>query len=261
MPHSYEVKTTLSPLGTERYATLTLGLAYIEIPITAAMSNNDIQTAISEFVEEIPLAKPAKFEVYVEGVVVHHDVFVSSSAGVSLVARLQAAFPDHSDWSRFSYNVVAEYDAYREPYQNSSISWYNMNEKPSSELLSSFAANYDNGNIRPWYGLKFDMTTNTAMLKVVLESIDFPKPDLPASTPASTFYSVTHNLDGTTSPWIDAYVYTTVDTIRAFCETHGLTFPYPADFDLDTRPPTLWGFVFNKDTLAYGKLKGYRFEA
>jgi len=256
MPHSYEIRTTITPNGTEMYATLTIGADYMEFPIDGAMSNTEIQTAVSDGVFNLGLTSEphnADYYLYVEGEVVRDDVLVSSSAGVSLVARLQAAFPDHSDWSRFSYNVVAEYGAYREPYQNPSISWYSMDGKPSSELLSSYAANYDNGNIRPWYGQKFDMSTNTAMLKVVLESIDFPKPDLPSID----FYAITHNLDGTTSPWIDAYVYATVDGVRAFCETHGLTFPYPADFDLDTRPPTLWGFVFNKDTLAYGKVKGY----
>ena len=167
---------------------------------------------------------------------------------------MQTAFPNYANFDRTNANLVGKYDGYREPYQNASISWYDVGLMPSEELQLSFNTNYLNSNMLSWYGLKFDLVTKNVFLKVVVKDYTGQKPDLPVG---DNFYAMTHSEDGTLSNLVDVYVYATPKRIREFCADKGLTYPLSENTHKECDVVWCWGFVFNKNTLEYGPVKAY----
>ena len=252
MNRSYELRTD----DIIDWATFTKDDVYFEVPHSDDESN--VQERIDRVLLNNALTKVdnSQFidDVYSGGSVVRQDHTIGTSQGAAILAELQEAFPDYADFARDTANIVGKYDGYREPYQNASISWYDFGVMPSEQLQLSFNTSYPNSNMINWYGMKFDLVTKDVLLKVVIKDYDGAKPELPVG---DCFYAITHHEDGATSDWVDTYVYATPKRIREFCADKGLAYPLPENAHKECDVVWCWGFVFNKDTLEYGAVKGY----
>ena len=231
----------------------------INIPIKQNMSEEDIQDRIDETILVRYADRYSKsgfmYDVYCDKVLVRQDYPTESPNNKALIDRLmqdeffKTFFNQESD----SLGSAGEYSNYREPYSNKGISVYKCN-KPSESLQLQFGASYLDSNLKPWYGLKFDLTTKEVTLKVVFSEYDGDLPELPKGV---RFFSRFHNQDGTARNEIDVFVYATPYRIWDFCNAKGLSYPLPEDEHLKSEVIELWGFVFNKDTLEYGPVKAY----
>jgi len=195
-----------------------------------------------------------RMDVYVNGDIVRKDYNIVLPEGVTILEELESAFPEYINFNRSELNIVGKYDPYREPYQNPSISWYDIGNYPSEALQLNFKTSYLNDDLINWYGLKFDLVTNEVLLKIVTERYYGPQPVLPVG---NTFYAITHSVDGSVGDWVDAYVYATPKRIKEFCTTHELDYPLQPTTHLECDVIWCWGVVFNKNTLEYGSIKAY----
>jgi len=220
-----------------------------EIAVQDKIENQLVRIALSNFKES-----QVRDDVYVSGSIVRQDHTLDTPEGAEILAELKEAFPDYANYERSNLNIVGKYDGYREPYQNPSISWYDFGLKPSEQLLLAYGTSYQQSNLRDWYGLKFDLVIKDVLLKVVIREYDGEAPELPKG---DTFYAVTHSQDGTVSDWVDAYIQASPRRMREFCANKGLDYPLPPTTHTDCDVVWCWGFVFNKNTLEYGPVKGY----
>ena len=238
------------------YAVYSKNDTTIEIPI--AVHGHRIQDELDNALMTLALREfkysQVRDDVYVNKELVRQDHSLGTSEGAAILEELEEAFPNYVAFARSELNIVGKYEGYREPYQNTSISFYDFGNYPSEALQLRFNTSYLNNNLKQWYGLKFDLVTGKVMLKVVVDNYDEPKPPLPVG---EVFYAITHQQDGVSSEWIDAYVYATPRRIREFCESKGLAYPLPPTTHLECDVVWCWGFVFNKDTLEYGPVKAY----
>lgn len=196
-------------------------------------------------------------DVYVDKKLARQDYPMNCSEGKVLCSEIKSAYPDYASLPFSISNLVGAYGGYREPYKSSSVSFYDMNSKPSASLREKYGVSQSAVNLRPWYGLKFDLTKNEVMFKCVIKRIDCDKPELPNGI--DQFFATTHTLDKNMFDWVDYYV-AGVETqkIKAFCGAKGLKYPMPEDLsETDVQNIWCWGFVFNKNTLQYGAVKGY----
>jgi hypothetical protein len=195
-------------------------------------------------------------DIYVDKQIVRQDYPMKSSEGEVLCSKVKSAYPDHSlPFSR--YNIIGAYDGYREPYENSSISFYDMFSKPPFSLIEKYGVSQTTTNLKAWYGLKFDLTKDEVLFKCVVRNVDGDKPELPKGI--DQFFATTHSPDKSMSDWVDYYVAgADPEKIKAFCEAKGLKYPFPDDLSQrDVENIVCFGFVFNKATLEYGVVKGY----
>ena len=63
-------------------------------------------------------------DIYVNGEIVRRDYTLGTLEGLALLKELRAKFPEYRPFGRSRFNMVGKYDGYREPYVNTSISWY-----------------------------------------------------------------------------------------------------------------------------------------
>ena len=196
-------------------------------------------------------------DIYVDKKLVRQDYPMKSSEGEALCSKVTSAYPDYSGLPFSRSNIIGSYDAYREPYENSSVSFYAMFSKPASSLREQYGVSEEARNLMPWYGLKFDLTKDKVMFKCVVKNINCGRPELPRGI--DQFFATTHSPDKSMSAWVDYYVSgVEIQKIKDFCEVKGLRYPFPDDLsETDTRNIMCWGFVFNKATLEYGAVKGY----
>ena len=241
----------------ETYATLTKNGSYYEIP-KGNRSEEEVQLGIDDALLRTALMNfdkaQCRDDVYCDKVIVRQDYSTGLPEAQALIQELQAVFPDYDNWNKYEYNIVGRYTAYREPYSNSGISFYNF-ETPAESLLSRFSASYPENDLINWYGLKFDLESEQVMLKVFFTEYSGETPELPSNP--MNFFAATHNQDGTESQWVDYYAYATPKLIREFCAEKGLAYPLPATTHTDCDVVWCWGFVFNKNTLEYGPVKAY----
>lgn len=251
MIRDYELKTD----GFER-ACLTRGEFTIEVPHSG--NEAEVQNYLDRELTNIALNNfkrcQVRDDVYMNQTLVRQDYTLGTPEGAEILAELKEAFPNYANYERSNLNIVGKYDGYREPYQNPSISWYDFEKLPTESLQLAFSTSYATDNLKEWYGLKFDLVTKDVLLKVVVSEYEGDTPDLPFG---ESFYAITHSQDGSSSEWIDAYVFATPRSIRHFCENKGLEYPLPPTTHTDCDVVWCWGFVFNKDTLEYGAVKGY----
>ena len=242
----------------ETYATINRNNTYFEIP-KGSLSEDEIQLNIDYALLNNALGHfyktQCRDDVYCDKQIVRQDYTTGQPEAQPLIEKLQEVFPDRDDWTRHPYNVVGEYTAYREPYKNNGISFYNFGVQPSEALLLEFGTSYMMTNLLDWYGLKFDLETKDVILKVVFREYDGELPELPQN-PAN-FFAHTHYEDGTMDDWVDYYAYATPKLIRQFCEDKGLSYPLPPTTHTDCDVVWCWGFVFNRKTLEYGPVKAY----
>ncbi|NBU29974.1 MAG: hypothetical protein EBS41_00430 [Actinobacteria bacterium] len=194
-------------------------------------------------------------QVFVDGQIVREDASLFYPQAQDYLATLVDAFPNSFvDYDGSVFNVLGAYDAYREPYQNPSISWYQFTLPPAAVIeryqIADDLAAYGT-KVLPWFGLKHDLVTKAILMKLVVQDVAFAKPDLPAG---DRFYAVTYDEAGAINPLVDAYIITTADFMRDYCDRHGLLFPVN---DAMAEMITMWGVVFNADTLALTTVKAY----
>ena len=255
---NYQIRTD----GDEMYATFSRPNLYVEVPITTATTEDEIEDLIHDFLLQVAQNQtdPSKLiedDVYVDGSVVRRDYSVGTPEGQALVAELEEAFPNFVNWESTQYNLVGRFSAYREPYENTSISWYVEDVTPSAELLSDYGIEEGSLNLISWYGLKFDMSTRDIKLKAVVVDVEGDKPALPAGY--NGYYALTYNQDHSLSEWVDFYVTATAKRMVEFCAENGLDYPAPAvgtDVE-DDEFIDCWGVVYNSRTLEYGPVKAY----
>ena len=242
--------------GADTYATYTKNEVYIEVLLgdSEETSNKIDQSLLMGALQEIK-SGAIRDDVYVNQELVRHDFSISTTEGAAVLQELKKAFPNYVNYDSSPYNLVGKYEGYRQPYQNSSISWYEFEVKPSEALQLSFNASYLDNNVRNWYGLKFDLVTREVLLKVLINEYAGAAPELPIGP---KFYAITHSQNSAnTTQWVDAYVHATPKRIREFCIAKGLDYPLPPTTHTECDVVWCWGFVFHKDTLEYGAVKAY----
>jgi hypothetical protein len=189
---------------------------------------------------------------YVAGEIARDDYTIASPQAADILAELEQEFPDAADYRSNPANLIGRYDAYRPPYANPSISWYEM-KAPSAALLGQYgAAGYR--TYMDWYGLKFDLVSREIMLKVVLGAdcfIDQPLPPLPRG---AKFYARIHRSDGSVAPEVDCYVLSDRDVMQAYCQAVGYPWPYADDAAASV---WLYGVTFNIETQQIDVVKAY----
>ena len=253
MSIDYQIRTD----GDKQYATFSRKNTYYECPIDINDSEEIIQDKIEQsFVNTILRSLPAgkvRDDVYVSGSVVRTDYSICLPEAQAILGELNAAFPSLMDWERSEHNFIGAFDGYRPPYENASISWYDF-EAPSEEILAQYGASNLYTNLIDYYGLKFDMVTKEALLKVFARDADIPQPELPSGL---KFYAVTHGVDGYVSDWVDCFVHATEEKMQKWCMDNSLDYPLPVMPEDDKSHIWCFGILFNKHTLEYGKIKAY----
>lgn len=254
MNMDYQIRTD----GEERYATFSRRNVYFEVPIFDTDVEQDIQDRLDAAALSVLLTNIKRTcindAVYSKGVVVRNDYSICLPEGQALLSQLDQAFPGHMVWERNDLNLIGSYHGYRPPYENESISWYDFEAYPSEDLLAQYGAQGLYPSFKNWYGMKFDLVTGKILLKLVVDDIDIPKPDLPKG---SKFYAVTHGVGGFVAEWVDCYVYATSDRMKAWCLDKSVDYALPDEVEDDGCYVWVWGVVFNKDTLEIGSVKAY----
>lgn len=197
-------------------------------------------------------------KVWMNGSLVRTDYNIATTEGQRIKGILDTRFPGRT-YDAHALNLVSEFQANRPPYVNDSISWYNF-EEPSKELKTQYGLNYTRFRYQPWYGLKFDLTTEEISLKVVLWRDQLPgayDDNLPEDPRGDSFVARIHDSSGNVSPWCDYYINTSDIHIKEWCDEHGLTFPYDYDNKTIRDKVWIWGIVFNFDTGEVTHVKAY----
>jgi len=242
----------------EQYVTYQKGKYYYEIPKRVESELETQERLDSHMLETATLnfkKSQCRDDVYVDQEIVRQDYTTAQPEGVALVQILQDRFPDYVNYTRWDYNFVGSYGGYREPYENNSISFYDFGINASEELQLRFGTSYLISDLYGWYGLKFDLVTDEVMLKMVFKTYDDPRPEFPSTR--NLFFARTHFTDGTSSDWVDAYIYATPKVVKNFCAENNLTYPLNDNEHLACDVIWCWGFVFHKDTQEYGAVKAY----
>jgi len=202
-----------------------------------------------------------KNDVYMNGSLARTDYTIGSTQGQSIVAKLEADWSDEVvTYSNNQHNLVSEFTPLREPYTNESISWYSF-EEPTDAIKADYSLTYS--EYQPWYGLKFDKTTEEVMSKIVvtkegllsvyptiLDNVNLP------SFWDFTFFARIHKKDGSVDPYFDAYQYCTEDLMKEWCEEHGYTFPYNISLNIRNKL-LIWGITINSSTNEIAYIKAY----
>lgn len=201
---------------------------------------------------QIAAGVPIRDRLYVAGQIMRDDFTVSSPQAAPILADLEQAFPGITDYRSNPANLIGGYDAYRPPYENPSISWYEM-ARPPAALLSQYGA----GGYRSymdWYGLKFDLVSGDILLKVVLGADCFTDAAMPPLPRGARFFARIHRSDGTVTPDVDCYVMSDHQVMREYCQSNRHPEPYP-----DGSPESVWlyGVTFNIDTQLIEVVKAY----
>lgn len=201
---------------------------------------------------QIATGTPIRDRLYVGGEIMRDDFTISSPQAAPILADLEQAFPGVADYRSNPANLIGRYDAYRPPYENPSISWYEMAPPPASLLDQYGAGGYP--SYMDWYGLKFDLVTREILLKVVLGADCFTDLALPPLPRGARFFARIHRSDGTAAPDVDCYVMANHDVMRGYCQFVGHPEPYP-----DESPDSVWlyGVTFSIDTRQIEVVKAY----
>lgn len=245
---------------------------YGEIKIKAVATEEEHQAILREFFEDIrakaiyeenlapDFTRNFRDEVYMNGEVKRTDYSCDRPEALTQINRLVAAFPEYTveQLTSETQNVIGQYGAYRPPYNDNSISFYDFTT-PSAETLAAYGCDADTygDDLLHWHGIKHDLTNLTKTAKFVFtQGHGTYLANAPSSLPPnrSIFYARIHNADGTVEPWVDVYIISTINYMREWCEEHSLTFPLPDDV---TDQPWCFSVVYNDDTGEMINVKAY----
>ncbi len=245
---------------------------YGEIKIDAVTTEEQHQAILREFFEDLKskamvsenlepdFTRNFHDEVYMNGEVKRTDYSCDRPEALTEINRLVAAFPEYTveQLTAEAQNVIGQYGAYRPPYNDNSISFYDFTT-PSTETLAAYGCDADTygDDLLNWHGIKYDLTnlTKTAKFVFTQEHGTYLK-NLPEPMPfnRTVFFARIHNADGTVEPWVDVYIVSTVNYMREWCEEHSLTFPLP---DSITEQPWCFSVIYNDDTGEMANVKAY----
>lgn len=229
------------------------------------------RAAFDSYITSLQITKPLENitdKVWMNGSLARTDYSITSTDGQRIKGILDTNFSG-TNYARDNRNLVSEFTPNREPYQNNSVSWYDMQAIPDS-LKTQYKVNYN--EYTDWYGMKFDLTTNKILLKVVIELddpvaqelIEKARPNFPTQerevwnkTLQLNYIALIHEPDGTVTNQVDFFLNCSDIRIKEFCDANSLTFPYDySDKSLRDRIWT-WGIVFNRTTGAPIHVKAY----
>ena len=229
------------------------------------------KAAFENYITNLQITKPLENitdKVWMNGSLARTDHSITSTDGQRIKGILDTNFSGRN-YARDNRNLVSEFTPNREPYENHSVSWYDMQAIPDS-LKTQYSVNYN--EYTDWYGMKFDLTTNRILLKVVIELddpvaqelIEKAKPNFPTQerevwnkTLQINYIALIHEPDGTVTNQVDFFLNCSDIRIKEFCDANSLTFPYDySDKSLRDRIWT-WGIVFNRTTGAPIHVKAY----
>lgn len=229
------------------------------------------RAAFNSYITSLQITKPLENitdKVWMNGSLARTDYSITSTDGQRIKGILDTNFSG-TNYARDNRNLVSEFTPNREPYQNNSVSWYDMQAIPDS-LKTQYSVNYN--DYTDWYGMKFDLTTNKILLKVVIELddpiaqelIEKTRPNFPTQerevwnkTLQVNYIALIHEPDGTVTNQVDFFLNCSDIRIKEFCDANSLTFPYDySDKSLRDRIWT-WGIVFNRTTGAPIHVKAY----
>jgi hypothetical protein len=199
-------------------------------------------------------------KVYMNGAVKRTDYSCDRPEALTEINRLVEAFPEYTveQLTAEAQNVIGQYGAYRPPYNDNSISFYDFTT-PSSETLAAYDCDAETygDDLLNWHGIKHDLTNLTKTAKFVFtQDHGTYLANAPSSLPPnrSIFFARIHNADGTVEPWVDVYIISTINYMREWCEEHSLTFPLPDDV---TDQPWCFSVVYNDTTGDTANVKAY----
>lgn len=177
---------------------------------------------------------------------------VNTQPAAELITQLQNALP-HINVTSLPQNLIGVSDNYREPYNNTAISWYE-HKLVTAEILQEYNVTVSNmDDLLPWYGIKYIVETGEKYLKLVYRDYNGSIPELPFGL---RFFARIYASDGTVHSDIDSYTYTSAEMMQQYCTDNSLVFPAPLEHANDTY---LWGVVFNAETLNISVVKAYKF--
>jgi hypothetical protein len=207
------------------------------------------------------LGKSIRDDVYMAGSIARSDYSIDTDEGSAIVDKLEASWSDFiPDYKSHSTNFVSEFTPLRQPYINSSISFYDM-EEPSDALKTYFGLDYS--SYMNFYGLKFDKTTSDVLMKVMINSQEMydahpelcKKIDNIIPTLGSHFFGLIYNSDGELTPLIDVYFTVGYDVVEEWLEGTNNSMPYE-DESL-TSNLIFWGGVYNIEQDKITHIKAY----
>lgn len=258
--------------GYKRLAATDPEVGYAEVQAGSATTDAECQSVLREFFEdqkaiaiyeenlEPDFARNFKDDVYMNGEIKRTDYSCDRPEALTEISRLVEAFPEHTvdELTSEAKNVIGQYGAYRPPYNENSISFYNFT-KPSAETLAAYGCSVDTygDDLLGWYGIKHDLSNLTKTAKFVFnQNSGTYLSNIPAPLPVNRqlFYARIHNADGTVEPWVDVYIISTSNYMREWCKDNGLTFPLPDDLDSQ---PWCFSVVYNEDTSEINNVKAY----
>lgn len=267
--YSYEI---INDEGFIRLGATDPKVGYGEVKIDAVTTEEQHQTILCEFFEDLKARKiysenlednftrNFRDEVYMNGEVKRTDYSCDRPEALTEINRLVEAFSEYTveQLTAEAQNVIGQYGAYRPPYNDNSISFYDFTT-PSAETLAAYGCDADTygGDLLHWHGIKHDLTNLTKTAKFVFtQEHGTYLANVPSSLPTnrSIFYARIHNADGTIEPWVDVYIVSTINYMREWCEEHSLTFPLP---DGVTEQPWCFSVVYNDDTGEMANVKAY----
>lgn len=247
-------------------------VGYAEVQAGSATTEAECQSVLREFFEDVKAEKVYneniqpdftrnfKDEVYMNGEIKRIDYSCDRPEALTEINRLVEAFPEYTveQLTSEAQNVIGQYGAYRPPYNDNSISFYDFT-KPTAETLAAYGCDVDTygDDLLQWHGIKHDLTNLTKTAKFVFgQRHGTYLSNTPTSLPIyrSIFYARIHNADNTVEPWVDVYLVSTINYMRGWCAENGLTFPLPDDV---TDQPWCFSVVYNDETGAMANVKAY----
>lgn len=223
------------------------------------------------------MSQPILETMYANNAVVRTAYRVTYDEANTAIDTLETNFPAYSSYvsnhaNTSIVNAIGMVEGYREPYGTGQhISLYCFDTVPES-LLTQFNVGTDiRATLRPWYGLKFKVSTNEVFLKLPFDDNDednpiYSKPDFFGKTPIhyANIYDtngMTNQRDayiswglGSSNPNTDDEVRECVE-LRNLCTHHNLPYPNPQNLNENM---SIYAVVYNTTTLVPNLVKSYR---
>ena len=264
--------TLITEDGLTRICATDPDVGYCEVQAGDAETDAQYQQVLREYFEdkkaeaiylenlEPDFTRNFRDEIYMDGEIKRTDYSCDRSEALTEINRLVAAFPEYTveQLTASAQNVIGQYGAYRPPYNDNSISFYDFTT-PSAETLAAYGCDADTygDDLLHWHGIKHDLTNLTKTAKFVFtQNHGTYLANAPSSLPPnrSVFFARIHNADGSIEPWVDVYIISTINYMREWCEEHSLTFPLPEDV---TQQPWCFSVVYNDTTGDMANVKAY----
>ena len=159
---------------------------YCEVPVSPTKTEAERQKVVDEKVEDDralriyeentqpDFTRNFRDEVYMNGEIKRTDYSCDRPEALTEINRLVAAFPEYTveQLTSEAQNVIGQYGAYRPPYNDNSISFYDFTT-PSAQTLAAYGCTTDTygDDLLNWHGIKHDLTNLTKTAKFVFTQV------------------------------------------------------------------------------------------